>query len=110
MIIFGTRASHIGSFEINDSTCDYCQNTGTRVISEFGQYFHIFWIPVFPIGKKTIGECAHCRRTLRKKEFSIELKRAYNEVKSAVKRPVWHWSGLILLGLLILLSIFVPRT
>ncbi|MEY8021654.1 hypothetical protein AB8P51_12540 [Muriicola sp. SD30] len=101
MIIFGLRASHIGSVEVNGSACTYCQNSGTQNISQFGRYFHIFWIPMFPAGKSTFSECVHCKRTIRKKEFSSELKNEYEINKSKIKRPVWHWSGLILLGILI---------
>lgn len=104
MIIFGLRATTIGSLKVDGSTCSYCQTTGTQQITEFGKYFHVFWIPVFPVGKKTFGECTHCRRTLKKKEFDPELKTIYKENKAAIKRPIWHWSGLILLGLLVLLT------
>ena len=101
MIIFGLRASNIGSVKVDGSSCSYCENSGTQNITQFGKYFHIFWIPVFPIGKSTFSECVHCKRTIRKKEFSSELKRMYDHSKSEIKRPVWHWTGLILFGLLI---------
>lgn len=102
MIIFGVRSSHLGSFQVNGSTCSYCENSGTQNISQFGSYFHIFWIPVFPLTKSTFGECMHCKRTIRRKEFSSDLHNAYNNGKSAIKRPLWHWSGLLLFGGLIL--------
>ena len=100
MIIFGLRASNIGSLEVDGSTCSYCENAGTQNITQFGRYFHIFWIPVFPIGKSTFSECHHCKRTLRKREFTSDLKSVYEQNKSEIKRPIWHWSGLIIFGLL----------
>ncbi|WP_083760700.1 zinc-ribbon domain-containing protein [Robiginitalea biformata] len=100
MIIFGLRASNIGSVSVEQSSCSYCQNTATQNITQFGKYFHIFWIPVFPVGKSTFSECVHCKRTIRKKEFSPELKNTYEGSKSQIKRPLWHWAGLIILGLL----------
>ena len=101
MIIFGLRASNIGSVKVDGSTCSYCENSGTQNITQFGRYFHIFWIPVFPLGKSTFSECDHCKRTVRKREFTTELKDVFNSNKSAIKRPVWHWTGLILIGFLV---------
>ena len=101
MIIFGLRASNIGSIKVDGSSCSYCENSGTQHITQFGRYFHIFWIPVFPAGKSTFSECVHCKRTIRKKEFSPELRVSYDHNKSEIKRPVWHWTGLILFSLLI---------
>ena len=110
MIIFGARASNIGSVLVNGSSCTYCQNQGTQNITQFGKYFHIFWIPMFPIGRKTFAECTHCKRTIGKKEFTPKLKEVYTTEKSAIKRPIWHWSGLILIVLLILAVYLMPTS
>lgn len=110
MIIFGLRATNIGSLKIENSECQYCENKGTQNITDFGRYFHIFWIPVFPVGRKTYGECTHCKRTLKKSEFNPKLKKQYSENKSIIKRPVWHWSGLILIGLLFTISFIMAMT
>ena len=102
MIIFGSRATNIGSFESN-STCDYCMNKGAQHFVVYGKYAHIFWIPFFPIGRKAFSECTHCKKTITKKNFPPEVLQQYNHKKGEVKRPIWHWSGLILIGSLVLL-------
>ncbi len=110
MIIFGLRASNIGSLTVDNAKCEYCENDGTQNITEFGRYFHIFWIPIFPLGRKTFGECCHCKRTIKKKEFNSELKRLYVENKSTIRRPIWHWLGTILIGLFIVLIFILAKT
>lgn len=106
MIIFGTRGSRIGSLQMAETQCDYCEQQHPQEITQFGQYFHIFWIPVFPMGRRTFAECTHCKRTLRKKEFSQRLKENFINQKSTIKRPLWHWSGILLiLGLMLAFSI-----
>jgi hypothetical protein len=109
MIIFGLRASNIGSLKTESSQCEYCGNKGTQNITEFGRYFHFFWIPIFPLGRKTFVECLHCKRTIKKKAFDSELKKLYTENKSTIRRPLWHWSGLILFGLLITLIFILAK-
>ena len=101
IFFFGTRASNIGNFNIPNSKCDYCKQESTQRISVFGKYAHIFWIPIFPIGKKAVAECTHCKRTIAQNEFSPELKSLYKNYKGKTKRPFWHWLGLIIFGLLI---------
>ncbi len=110
MIFFGARASNIGNFDIPNSKCSYCEEGNTQRISVFGKYAHVFWIPVFPIGKKAVAECTHCKRTIDQKEFTPELKALYKENKSKAKRPFWHWLGLGVLGLLIALITIVGIT
>lgn len=108
MIIFGGRASNIGNFDITNTKCDYCEQDNTQRIAVFGKYAHVFWIPIFPIGKKALAECTHCKRTIEQKEFSPELKSLYQENKKMAKRPIWHWLGLGIFGLLVaLISIIV---
>ena len=103
MIFIGSRASTIGSFDISNSDCQHCDVGDTQKVSVFGKYLHIFWIPIFPIGKKAVAECTHCKRTIDQKEFSPDLKKQYIENKGKVKRPFWHWIGLGLLGLFVAL-------
>ncbi len=110
MIIFGSRATNIGNFDVRNSKCEYCQNDSTQRISVFGKYVHIFWIPIFPIGKKAVAECTHCKRTIEQKEFSSKLSQLYQENKSKAKRPFWHWLGLIIVACLLALIILIGIT
>ena len=110
MIFFGARASNIGNFDIPNSKCSYCEEGNTQRVSVFGKYAHIFWIPVFPIGKKAVAECTHCKRTIDQNEFSPELKNLYKENKNKSKRPIWHWLGLGLFGMLVALGTIIGIT
>jgi len=109
-MIYGTRASNIGNFDVPYTKCGYCEEGKTQNISVFGKYLHIFWIPILPLGKKAVSECTHCKRTIEQKEFSPELKTMYKENKGSVKRPFWHWLGLGGLGLLIALATIIGIT
>lgn len=102
MIIYGSNATKIGEFNIGSSKCDYCENTGTQHISVFGKYAHIYWIPFFPVGKKAVAECFHCKRTIEQSEFPSDLFSKYQEAKSQVRRPVWHWTGVGLIAALVI--------
>lgn len=110
MIIFGTRASNIGSIEVPSSSCDYCKQEGKQQVSVFGRYFHVFWIPVFPFGKSVFSECTHCKKTIRKKEFSPQLKTLYLQKSDETKRPIWHWAGSLIFVALVFFFVFARNS
>ncbi len=111
MIIFGHRATRIGSVDLYGTSCNYCEQSNSQEITVFGRYAHVFWIPMFPLGKVVVSECNHCMRTIRRNEFTPQLSRKYEEQKNRLKTPFWHWIGLIIIGLLIaLISITAKST
>lgn len=100
MIFYGSKATQIGT----ESLFDKCSNCGTSNSMElvvFQRYAHIYWIPFFPIGKTGVTQCSNCKQVLEKKEFSENLKASYNNLKSGSKTPVWVFTGLGLIALLI---------
>lgn len=107
MVIYGMRASKIGRLEIPNTICEQCENQEIQDITVFGRYFHVFWIPMFPVGRTVVGECDGCMKTSKKRKFTPQLKRAYEQHKRKAKRPIWHWTGSIILGLLIALITIV---
>jgi hypothetical protein len=110
MIFFGSRASNIGNYVVPNTTCNYCELGDTQRVSVFGRYVHVFWIPIFPIGKKAVAECTHCKKTIGQKEFSPDLSKRYHDNRSRAKTPIWHWLGLGVVGVLIALIAIVGIT
>ncbi|SNZ01766.1 zinc-ribbon domain-containing protein [Flagellimonas pacifica] len=107
MKIVGLKLVYLGALKIENFKCSYCENNKAQNIVEFGNCFHIFWIPMFPLGRKTFMECDHCKRTIMKSEFDHELKKSYYENESKLRRPLWHWSGLVFVILIVIYFIFL---
>lgn len=101
------RASKIGRFDVSNTVCQQCGKQEIQDVTVFGRYLHVFWIPVFPLGRKVVSECCGCYTTIKKREFTPQLKRGLEQHKSEARRPIWHWSGSIILGLLIALIAFI---
>jgi hypothetical protein len=100
MIIYGSKASHIATENLNE-TCSGCGTPNAIQMSVFQRYAHVFWIPLFPIGKVGVTQCSHCKQVLQKKEFSRNLSTSYEVMKSKTKTPVWTFSGLVMLTVLV---------
>ncbi|MBC8151603.1 MAG: zinc-ribbon domain-containing protein [Bacteroidetes bacterium] len=99
MVIYGMRSSHLESFDAR-TTCTSCGQRDKTVVSIFGRYAHIFWIPLFPIGKTAVTYCEHCKASFENKDFAPDLKADIKTMKVGTKAPVWHYSGLGLLTVL----------
>ncbi|HEY6503901.1 MAG TPA: hypothetical protein VIZ28_08005 [Chitinophagaceae bacterium] len=100
MIIYGTKATLL----TKETVVEKCQNCGkinTVEISVFQKYAHVFWIPFFPIGKTGISQCQHCKEALKLKEMPEPLRVSYSNLKQQLKAPIWTFSGLALVAVLI---------
>jgi hypothetical protein len=102
MIIYGTKAVHLKTAKSNTEICPSCSTKGDLTISVFRKHFHIFWIPFFPIWKTGVSECNHCKKVMKIKEMPDKIKLEYANLKTQSKGPLWQFSGLVLLIVLIL--------
>ena len=108
MIIYGSKATQIAT----ESIAEKCPNCGTQNSIQMGvfqKYAHIFWIPLFPIGKTGVTQCSHCKQTLLKKEFNGALNESYENIKGQSKTPIWTFSGLALISVLVVWGVFSEK-
>ena len=94
MIIYGTRATHLSTEQMNNETCPNCGTQASVFMSLSSKYAHIFWIPVFPYGKYAASQCQNCKQVLEVKEMPQGFKNHLEEQKAKTKTPIWHFSGL----------------
>ena len=102
MIIFGYREATLQTNAFEEGFCTNCGQKGTIACTVFSKHAHVMWIPLFPIGKRTVIFCQHCG-----KEYK-QLREAPPNVQSQImafrrkqKAPFWQWTGLLLLAGLI---------
>jgi hypothetical protein len=107
MIIYGSKAVHLKSAQPSTAVCPSCGQTGTTVLSTYSKHAHIFWIPLFPIGKMGVSQCQHCKHAVADSHLPHELKRDYNNLKAETKVPIWQFSGL---GLIAIMAISTTYT
>ncbi len=106
MLIYGSKAVHLKSVQSKTATCQSCGTKGSIVLSVYRKHAHIFWIPLFPFVKKGVSQCQHCKNSLETKEMPDPLKREYDMLKSDSKGPIWQFSGLAIIVLLIAFGMY----
>ncbi len=100
MIIYGSKAIHLKSVQSETATCPSCKKRGTLVFSVFSKHAHVYWIPLFPIGKIGFSECQHCKNVLEDKEMPEGLRLEYEDLEKETKPRVWQFIGLIIITVL----------
>lgn len=109
MIIYGSRSSHVKSVQLDKEQCPHCGSQGTVTLSTYARYAHIFWIPIFPLGRLSLSQCQHCKQVLESKQMPSQIK-AYHERNLAETRiPIWQFSGLVLLMVVVTLGVFANK-
>lgn len=89
-IIFGTKATKLIEKRLNANTsCPYCQQKSSFILKGEANYFHLFWIPVIPLGKELYVQCVHCHNKYFKKDFAEDVKKAVQ--LENIRRPIWHY-------------------
>jgi hypothetical protein len=105
MVISGTKTKIIASETIPD-TCTFCGGTNCVDILVSQRYSHVFWIPFFPLGKVASSKCNHCKHVLEGDELPDNFNQVYLRLKLEKKAPIWMFSGLFLVVLLIAFGIY----
>lgn len=114
MVIIGYRSTLIGQAELNFTTCENCGTKNSYTVYVYGRYFHVFWIPILPIGKTYFAQCSNCEKAYSKEHlFPKEIREAFHtaKVRTPIKRPFWHGLGcMVILGVVLLAIISIVIT
>ncbi|MEL6593150.1 MAG: hypothetical protein AAFQ68_23835 [Bacteroidota bacterium] len=107
MIIYGTSgAKGLRLQRFAGSQCPHCQAEGTIEGGVYSRYAHVYWIPLFSIGKSAKTVCGACGTEITKKDRSLDIQNRLQDMKSDMKIPFWHFTGLGIVAFLISWGVF----
>lgn len=109
MIFYGRRASRLKDGRINNVTCPDCDALTSYTYSIFGKYAHIYWVPLFPMGKETILECDNCKRTYKAAEVSDTITQKLSFERQGAKTPLWNFAGIGVIACIVCLIIYIGK-
>ncbi len=77
MILFlGIRPLKSKEKPLGGLQCPYCGQKDTLTGNLTPHYFHLFWLPIFPVYTSKQASCSHCKRGFFKEEFTPEMEKA----------------------------------
>jgi hypothetical protein len=104
--LFGKKSSELKQEIHKEIICPNCLSKNTTKISVLGVYKHLFQIPFISDGKYGSSVCTNCYHTFELSKMPMAIKLAYYELKETAKTPIWFYSGLIGIKVLVLVKIF----
>ncbi|RAW00276.1 hypothetical protein [Pseudochryseolinea flava] len=98
IFIFGRKRAKIKKAFDHVGSCTSCNSIGVQ-FEIFRDYYHLFWIPIFPVGdKETEGRCTQCGKP---NNYNPRAK----HFESVTRTPIYLYAGvlffLILIGSLV---------
>lgn len=69
--------------------------------TRFVKYAHVFWIPLFPYGTEGGSVCGACEASFEPDNMDRIVGESYETFKAGTKVPIWTFSGLAVIALLI---------
>lgn len=108
MIIFGTKVKSIKKGMLKNILCQYCDKENEMEYDFQQKYFHLYYLPFFPLKKKLSVCCENCYSVFEGKHINQAIQVKLNRVteRYPIKTPVWTFSGIILLTLLVTWAIW----
>lgn len=99
-LIYGKRTARIKKYSGDHENCRNCKSFDLD-IRVYKDYFHIFFLPIFAFGSKTVKiRCNNCGERL----WVNEIQKHYEDI---TKTPFYLYAGIILFSGLILLFVNV---
>jgi len=99
MIIFGTQSKSVNGPALMSSTCPRC-GSGGQATSGVIRYFHLFWIPVFPISRRVAVTCNLCRFTRDQHQIPAPLADNVKRMLFTQRTMLPMFSGSIIIAVL----------
>jgi hypothetical protein len=89
--------------------CPCCETNSWADILVMSNYWYIFYIPVFPIGKEATTFCKKCGLKSTGVSFDEKLIRNFPEIKHLYKHPWYTYimAGIILLFILLMIIMVI---
>jgi hypothetical protein len=100
MYIIGHKSISLAKEMVQDK-CPNCASNHSVEMEVFQKYVHFFYIPYLPAGKTGVSYCSNCKQSMLDKDMPANLKEAYQQLKAKTKIPIWMFSGVVLMILLI---------
>lgn len=101
-LIAGKGRYYIDSRHSNVAQCPNCGEIDTTDFSVFANYFQLYYIPIFPMEKHGLVMCSNCDFSLKEFEMPIDIKEEYDYLTKDIKRPIWQYTGLIIIFLVVM--------
>jgi zinc-ribbon family len=94
---YGTKQVLLGSYDPYPLQCPECKELATIDITIYGDYYHYWYIPIFPYEKDGYAKCSSCDFTINSVKFNRNTKELFREIKGKFRYPFYTYTGIAII-------------
>lgn len=98
LYLTGSRTVVIATVPLPGIVCINCREPNTLIGLVLSRYKHLFWIPAFSFGKRSISTCQHCKQVIAFREMPAAYQWPIQDAQHQARIPITHYTLLLLLG------------
>ena len=106
LYVIGTRSTRLAQQQLPHVACVHCHAAGSIWCTIMAQYFFIGFIPAFPTGKTAYTQCQRCGQVLY--QLPPSYQQPVQAVRAAARTPLWQYSFLFVMLVVIGLPMLAP--
>ncbi|PJJ07249.1 zinc ribbon family protein [Flavobacterium sp. 1] len=108
MVLIGTNETCLLKGTIPNTECLTCKIHSTIDYSIFTKYTSLTFIPLFPVGNTVYIKCNNCSKEINFEDLdeNTKIKLIDENKKTNQRRPIWLFSGIIILVCFIIFYFF----
>jgi hypothetical protein len=107
LIKYGTKKVYLGSHDPFPFQCPNCKQLSTVDFSIYGEYYHFWYIPVFPYEKDGHAACENCDFKINSLKFNRITKDDFKYVSKKFRFPFYTYIGATIFLLPMALAVIV---
>lgn len=108
IFLFGIKRNLLVRDLLDTCECPNCHKNNNMMVTKYGSYFHVFFVPIIPVGSSLEVQCLYCQKIYDGQYLSPTLSDAVQRktILNETKRPIWHSLGcFVILALFFLIVI-----
>ncbi len=94
---YGTKRVLVSVHDPYPFQCPNCKQLGTVDFAIYSEYYHFYYMPVFPFEKDGYAKCDSCEFHINSIKFNRLTKEEFKRIKKQYKHPFYTYIGITLL-------------
>jgi hypothetical protein len=106
ILFYGVKKAAIGIDEIL-SYCPSCETDTFADIYITSDYYHFYFVPIFPIEKEVTFSCKKCGLLRKDIPLTKNSVKNFDEVNRKFKHPWYTYFAMLFIAVIILIAVFL---
>ena len=102
---YGSKKILIGVYDPYPFQCPGCKELDTVDMAIYCEYYHFWYIPIFPYEKDGTAKCSNCDFKVNSVKFNKNTKELFQQIKKKFRYPFYTYIGAFILCLPFILGI-----